>query len=328
MAGFDAGPIDGAMGNRTRSASVDFLASQSGNPSIEDLSKSTAVLWCNALKFAEENEITVHASSAPTRVKFGTDVDDRTVQHTINSIRSVEQFFQSELGHYPQEQPTVFVSSDPEWLTENYLVDRNLGAAYWRGKRQSFEACNGGEAGYDSLFMCANSNVFSGDWFGSGLAAQRTFALAHEVFHILQFQLVGEKALGCCTSQDTVSIVGPQWLVEGSAEYIAFSILNASGQIHFDREINWHSKKAREIGVSLDKLTDQSGYYSEPNASSAGLIAAHVLHEMVGLSGFVKFWEEMSNEGDWRTAFRNAYGISEETFLREYYDFLGVSAPM
>lgn len=51
-----------------------------------------------------------------------------------------------------------------------------------------FTGCHGGEAGYSFMFMCSNADVFSGDWFGAGRAAQRSFALAHEYFHMLQYE--------------------------------------------------------------------------------------------------------------------------------------------
>src|SRR5690606_19906199 len=97
-----------------------------------------------------------------------------------------------------------------------------LGEGYRRGKLENFQACNGGEAGYGFMFMCVRSNVFSSDWFGSGSLAQRTFALTHEYFHMLQFERAYGDPATCCESRDRL---GPQWLIEGAAEYVAFRIL-------------------------------------------------------------------------------------------------------
>lgn len=181
-----------------------------------------------------------------------------------------------------------------------------------------FTGCHGGEAGYGFMFMCAKSDVFSGDWFGSGRPAQRAFALAHEYFHMLQYERAVGSLDGCCTGVNTLATLGPQWLVEGAAEYIAFRLLGDSGRLNLKREIDWHTQKAAEVGSSLEDMQTREGYYAEQRASSAGMIAAHLLAERAGLKALASFYGEMGAGKKWDEAFEAAFGITPEAFSAEY----------
>src|SRR5690606_23138879 len=156
------------------------------------------------------------------RFRFGSDVDASMASDTRAGIEAVDAYFETSFGSALKTPGTIYVSSDAEWLADNYVAHLKAGQGIRRGKVEWFTGCHGGEAGYGLIYMKAKSEVFSGDGFGSSRAAQRSFALAHEYFHMLQYERAVGSLDGCCSGINTLKTVGPQWLVEGAAEYVAF----------------------------------------------------------------------------------------------------------
>lgn len=250
---------------------------------------------------------------------YGTDVGAKVQKQVETAMGQADAFFRKKLGTTVTNHTAIYVSADPTWMTDAYLIQTRLDESYRTGKMEYFGGCHGGEAVYGAIFMCSKSDVFSKDWYGSGSAAQRTFALTHEYFHNLQFELGGDRARHCCTEGDNpLALLGPQWLVEGSAEYMAFVILGDSRQMNFKKEIAGQLRNAGTVGTPLSGLETRNGYYSERGASWAGLSAVHIL---VGKSGFTSlpaFWRAMGTGATWKQAFQTAFGETPDAFYSAY----------
>ena len=310
--GYPAGVVDGAWGGKPAAAADEFAARQ--DVAWPDLTTETVADWCARLTAA-----LVDGSARPpsdlAAFRFGPDIDSSVAIETRKAIEDIDIYFREVFGTALQQPGTIYVSSDATWMADAYLRQTGLGQNYRRGKLENFEACNGGEAGYGFLFMCAKSDVFSGDWFNAGSLAQRTFGLAHEYFHILQFERAYDDAASCCESRERL---GPQWLVEGAAEYVAFRILADSKRLNLQREIDWHTRQAGKTGLPLAEMHARDGFYSEPLASSAGMIAAHMLAESAGLGALGQFYTELGTGQPWSEAFEAAFGETLEAFEARY----------
>lgn len=317
--GFDAGPVDGQMGRRTFAAALAFAGAQDGEL-YPELSNATALVWCTRL----ERSIAAGTARGPlddlAKFRFGPDIDVATARDTQAGVAAVDAYFRKVFGSALEKPGTIYVSSDPDWLADSYVAHLKAGSGIRRGKFEWFSGCHGGEAGYGFMFFCAKSDVFSSDWFGSGRAAQRAFAIAHEYFHMLQYERAVGSLDGCCDGQNTLAMLGPQWLVEGAAEYMAFRLLGDSGRMNFRREIDWHTQKAAEVGSSLEQMQTRQGYYAEQRASSAGMIAAHLLAERAGLASLARFYDEMGKDQGWEAAFEAAFGLTPAAFSDIYED--------
>ena len=68
-------------------------------------------------------------------------------------------------------------------------------------------------------------------WFSNPLVSALKIA-AHEAFHLLQYELVGERSLGV-SSLDEIPPAGPWWLAEGTAEYFAYLAVVEDGATRF-----------------------------------------------------------------------------------------------
>jgi hypothetical protein len=316
--GYDAGPVDGQMGRRTFAAALDFAAAQSGTP-YPKLSAETAAAWCASMRTALADGTAQGPLEDLAQFRFGPDIDARVAQDTEQGIVEIDAYFKKVFGSALAKPATIYVSSDADWMADAYVaILHNPGLR--RGKLDWFKGCHGGEAGPGFLFMCAKSDVFSQDWFGAGHKGQRAFALTHEYFHIVQFERIGQTLEGCCTGERTLETVGPQWLVEGSAEYMAFRLLADSGRMDFKREIAWHTQKAAEVASTLEQMETREGFYAEQRASSSGMIASHLLAERAGLASLAQFYTEMGRTKDWKVAFEAAFGITPADFYKEYAD--------
>jgi hypothetical protein len=319
--GFDAGPVDGQMGRRTFEAALGF-ASVQDDQVYPDLSEDTAAQWCATMTAAIDAGAARGPMEEVARFRFGPDVDVSVARDTRAGIEAVDAYFKKSFGSALEKPGTIYVSSDAEWMADNYVAHLKVDHGVRSGKVEWFTGCHGGEAGYGFMFMCANSDVFSGDWFGAGRAAQRSFALAHEYFHMLQYERAYGRLEGCCSGNNSLKMLGPQWLVEGSAEYVAFRLLGDSGEMNLKREIDWHTQKAAEVGSTLAEMQTRQGYYAEPRASSAGMIAAHLLAEDAGLQSLADFYAGIGSGKDWEAAFEAAFGMTAEEFSVRYEDHI------
>jgi hypothetical protein len=169
------------------------------------LDASSAGLWCAHLRKQVAMDTAVAATDGSFDLIFGEDISATIREETSAALEAIGPYLSNLMGYTLKVRPAVYVSSDPEWMADKYLAQRNLGKSFRKSKVEDFTRCNGGEAAYGTLFMCAKSDVFSGNWFGVGSVEQRKFALTHEYMHMIQFELAGERAWSCCTGdQDSV----------------------------------------------------------------------------------------------------------------------------
>ena len=315
--GYDAGPADGHMGKRTLSAAARF-AERQGGAAYPELTKQSAAHWCSRLTAAIADGSAGGPTDDVARLRFGPDVDSGVIRDVRQGLEDISAYFIATFGDDLETPGTIYVSADAEWLTDAYVAHLNAGEGIRSGKMQHFSGCHGGEAGYGFMFMCSKSDVFDGDWFGSGRLAQRTFAMAHEYFHMLQYERAVGSLDNCCSGTNTLKMLGPQWLVEGAAEYVAFRLLGDSKRLNLKREIAWHTQKAAEVESSLEGMQTREGYYAEPRASSAGMIAAHLLAETAGLASLGQYYADIGSGKDWQTAFEAAFGMSPAAFAEVY----------
>jgi peptidoglycan hydrolase-like protein with peptidoglycan-binding domain len=315
--GYDAGPADGHMGKRTFGAAAQFAARQAG-AGYPELTDQSGAEWCTRLTASIADGSAAGPADDVARLRFGPDVDSGVIRDVQAGMDDIAAYFTAEFGDALKTPGTIYVSADAKWLTDAYVAHLNVGQGIRAGKMQHFSGCHGGEAGYGFMFMCSKSDVFDGDWFGSGRQAQRTFAMAHEYFHMLQYERAVGSLENCCSGINTLKMLGPQWLVEGAAEYVAFRLLGDSKRMNFKREIEWHTQKAAEVGSTLEAMQTREGYYAEPRASSAGMIAAHLLAERAGFASLGQFYAEIGSGKDWTTAFEAAFGLSPAGFAEAY----------
>ncbi|MCV3273397.1 hypothetical protein MUB52_18350 [Roseobacter sp. WL0113] len=159
--------------------------------------------------------------------------------------------------------------------------------------------------------------VFTGDAIAlcvflsetSAPEAERKFisiALAHELYHSVQFQSVGLSRLA--EIDDTLDAFGPAWLMEGSAFYFG----EFFGCDTCDLDIESVTDGVRELTSRITTPLSKLEYFSDdPRLADAmyykGFLAAMMLAHDHGDGAILEFYHRMGEGHDWKSAFRSAF---------------------
>lgn len=141
--------------------------------------------------------------------------------------------------------------------------------------------------------------------------------LAHEMAHLSQIELAGGEGRGA------------QWLSEGMAEWIAFTVLDELRVARMSVERNTMTIHASALldanGFRLDlaQLGDSPGFLDRSRREGAGpiyrlafLLADHLI-ERHGLGALIEYFRAFAFRDDARRNFEQAFGQRVEDFQRE-----------
>lgn len=164
----------------------------------------------------------------------------------------------------------------------------------------------------------ANSRqIFINAWNYRGMSPLvQTMSVVHEYFHIWQF------------GQSRGFPLGPYWLVEGSAEFIAYWVLAQAGLVNYDDAHELFIQVANgalaQEPVNLPALSE----LTNPNAMFApgvgccsyqlSALAIEMLVEEQGVEALGKYFERLRAPERWTGAFEDAFGQSVEEFYQAF----------
>jgi hypothetical protein len=140
---------------------------------------------------------------------------------------------------------------------------------------------------------------------------------AHEYFHAVQMDLMGPTiARQFYTSPvNEVTPAGPNWLIEGSAEYISWRAMQAAGLLNLDRFMT----ESTPPHVAISDLETFLGFYTHGQQSyDASLAAVYALVRESGDAALVNYYRYVGRGASWRTAFVIIFGQTPERFYEDY----------
>ena len=251
----------------------------------------------------------IHLSAQTFEVHVGPGVSDAQENTVRNGLSDSFQYFGRAFGYQFKGPANAYVSSDPTFLATAMVRERRISnwlaeaTREWTNNREN-------EAAYQHLLMRS-----SGSAFRNGRSDVQRM-LAHEAFHLIQYELVGAKSRSCC-DQERVSVVGPTWLMEGAAEYAMFRHqADVHGQ-NLSRMLSRSRAIAQQYRNSLANLEVGNQFYAVRDSYSIGAFATHMLLEIAGQSSVPQFYLALRRSGNWKRAFESAFGLSvEEFYLR------------
>ncbi|MFK7877489.1 MAG: peptidoglycan-binding protein [Paracoccaceae bacterium] len=301
-AGHDPNGVDGVFGRGTRTASISYLEASARN--LPDLSIVSAATWCRALADAGalEGDVIIVSSDAKQSVWEMVEV----------ALRASRNRIETKLGLNPPPLQ-AYLSADAEWLTKNYLRSNNLPESYRMGKMSEFGRCEpAAEAGLGVMFLCQENTRWSDD-------SNAIHMSAHEFWHTaVQYYLVDQR---CCSDPDAMSLFGPEWLVEGSAEYFATSVREDLGMGSLKREMIEYENRI-DPNINLTELQTRRGF-RENDGWNAGPVAVSFLVETRGIESIVEYYKAIGAGEEIETAFRLAFGSTTDDLAIEFRSFLG-----
>ena len=313
-AGFDPGTADGLLGARTRAALDEF---QNANE-VVTTRRFDAVMGpaiCRKIGLIDTSQRLYWPSlSEPIDVVFAESVDEGFRTEFIEVLNKSRDALEALLGIELAGRDIIIVGENAAEIER--LVRSHSGFTL-TGLRESInDSCTSSRGFSGSAFpgiavFCISdqTNALDKNWLD--------FLVAHEFFHLLQFQLSGALTSDRPDAEH-LEIEGPVWLIEGSAQ--AFGNKIALQTPDWDYRLVNYARLKNEF-PPLQGLERRSSLRTDrANVYRAGTVAAIDLIELTGYPNIMNFYALMGYGRSWEAAFEEAFGMSAEEFYQYYED--------
>lgn len=324
--GHDPGPADGVLGSRTRGA-LDELNQTGENAQVlgelPELGTETAQVWCAVIgeTYSEASRF------APRERKYPVDTDGvlgEFGQVFVEDIYiDVVSFYEDGWGIKQSSPHSVFGSENPTFLSASlgrsmarsgYPVPRNMNS-------RMREVCRAGNhvsgiAYYNSIALCwkplSSEYQANPDAWARDLRMELGALLTHEYFHFIQHVLSKEKERGGKTA-DGQMLMGPAWLLEGTAEYFELRYWRARHPNFFGPSVANLQQIYREHRVTLEDLK-AFGSVRNLEHYRIALLAVELLAARAGEEALIDFWRKLGAGQTREAAFFEAFGVELSAF--------------
>jgi hypothetical protein len=143
---------------------------------------------------------------------------------------------------------------------------------------------------------------------------ERIHVLAHEITHIVQYELAGGK------------LAGDLWLIEGFADWVAYQVLEALGLDTFSRrkqlQITQIKRNPGPLALA-EMMTGQDWQALNARSGSAiphaqAFLATDLLIQQQGLSAIIAYFRHMPEVETHLQKFQAGFGIELASFQQEF----------
>jgi hypothetical protein len=160
-------------------------------------------------------------------------------------------------------------------------------------------------------------------WVYTGAAAwvaapdwTRVKILAHESFHLMQYELAGAHALDA--NPDDIPPVGPQWALEGAAEYVAHKAIAEAGLVRMaDIRSQW-IRRTKLMTSPLRSRETSRGFFAEGDGYQISPLAIDFLLGGRSDALLVTYLESIGHGQAWQAAFAAAFGKTVDVFYADF----------
>ena len=315
-AGYDPGPVDGQVGARTRQALEEFQAKEGAlTPHTLDLPLGNAV--CRMIGLLRPDLQEYWPARQHGRIKIVSDpsVPESTVAaltaSAIRAYRKIDELLEIRLAG----RDVMVIASTPQQLLKLIKAHSSIPLADIRAGVES--ACNsqrglGGLAIPGLIFVCAAPGAGGED---QSARQWRDFLIAHELLHLVQFQLMGAVPVER-GDKAVLDRHGPIWLAEGVAQAFGNRVALDAPDWHY-RIVNY--KRLEFKFPSLTALEVESAVQSRrADVYRAGTVAAIDLVDLFGYPAIARFYDVLGRGSAWKVAFEKAFGIGVQDFYHHY----------
>lgn len=212
------------------------------------------------------------------------------------------------------------VSADDRATVEGAI---DVGAAYMQrlGVPAGFVATVKVDTAAGAIFAQDTTiTVHAGNDAWSRLSsARRTAIVVHELVHVFQFVLAKRSLAG---GLEDVPAGGARWLVEGAAEWIAYTAVAAAGQLDFANERARFISGARASASPLSSLETWGGIErAAPYGYAVSFAGADFAAQRAGAVALIAVWRAMGDGRSWQDAFAAVFGRSVSAFYTEFESY-------
>jgi hypothetical protein len=147
---------------------------------------------------------------------------------------------------------------------------------------------------------------------------ERIHVLAHELTHIVQYELADGK------------LAGDLWLIEGFADWVAYQVLEALGLDTFSRRKNLKIAQVKhepELPLLAQMVTAKdwdalNAKYGSTIPYAQAFLAIDLLIQQRGLSSVIAYFRRPPHASDHIQIFQASFGIELSTFQHEFSVYL------
>ena len=231
-----------------------------------------------------------------------------TVSDRLWITRSLD-YANGAFSRIEREKMRVFLGTSHDWSAKAMR-----GANVWIGDlRQPFPCSNGINDVYcadKNLVLMVYSDIYAANSRYRWDVGRRSTP-AHEVFHTVQYTLGGQTSLGITSNPQHI----PRWLMEGSANYFGFYVVDRLG---FDK---YQTGRNQQVNTNpayktVVPLAQYDNFTSDPYG--IGQAASEYLIASVGFEKFLNIWKFTKSESSFTEGFKKATGIRIEDFYSKF----------
>jgi hypothetical protein len=315
-AGYDPGPVDGQVGTRTRQALEEFQAKEGAlTPHKLDLPLGNAVCRMIGLLRPDLQEHWPTKQHGRIQIVSDPSVPESTVAaltaSAIRAYRKIDELLDVRLAG----RDVMVIASTPRQLLT--LIKAHSGVPLADIRTGVEEACNSrrglsGHAIPGLIYVCAAPDA-GGD--AQSAREWRDFLIAHELLHLVQFQLMGAVPVER-GDKAVLDRHGPIWLAEGVAQAFGNRVALDAPDWHY-RIVNY--KRLESNFPSLTALELESTVQTRrADVYRAGTVAAIDLVDLFGYPKIASFYDFLGRGSAWKVAFEKAFGIGVQDFYKHY----------
>jgi hypothetical protein len=213
----------------------------------------------------------------------------------------------------------VFGSSSALWLAEQECGFYGYVGTCVAQKQASY-ATGAAEGGDRAIFL----NWGTGAWNASQ-SSEKQKTIAHELFHVFQYQLDGLVADGS-TPSNQIRVAGPIWIHEGAPEMVGYRVLADRHLINFSTYADLlagEKTRAKAATAPLDQLltVDQSNAAGSPYPLYMVAIDHLVSLAPNGIRSLTTYYQGLGQGMTWQASFQQAFGMSVDAFYANFASY-------
>jgi hypothetical protein len=241
---------------------------------------------------------------AGTTFTFGAEVPAATRSEVENAVAEAKSFVQSRMG-LATSAFEVFGYGTVDTFIAAYSAKLNPPPPSLQNVRSTLTQIQGAGGGYAET---STGVVFL--WTASTPPGRSLgLTIAHEYFHVVQLQLSPQNP---AQPPDRVRANGPEWLAEGSAEYVGQQVAG-----NYGAALAAAVSRMRAEHPALSKLETPAGFRSIPNPFPICMLAVDQLVKDAGTASLTAFWRSTGQGTPWQQAFQQAFGRTVGAFYAE-----------